>query len=176
MKTTYLHIFELQQKIHDSPLDRNLRTDLDNHPAECAECVEIIKLSVKLQNAARYKFSSVDRDLRSDAQMIDAVKKRYRDQQLYRRLFGPLPGFAWITIGIMLVALLSWGIVLLRPKSNIPMASSTQLSTSTPSPTGINQVTNNCHTISYTINQRDTLLAIAIYFNVPLGRFTQGII
>lgn len=168
MKNIQLHMFELLQQVQDSPSDQEIRIKLANHLAGCVDCAENFKLSKNLQRITQVRFASPDRGARSAVQMIESIKQRVFHRQFFNRLSRPLPGIAWITIGTMLVMLLSLGIALLRPKSIVPLASFTQTATFTPSPTEKNQGKANCRTISHTINQRDTLLAIAIYFNVPL--------
>jgi len=168
MKTTHVHIFEFLQQIQESPHDQSLRTKFDFHTKECAECRENLVLFHELQIASRDEPIETKWNKLSNPQMVTNVKKRIQHRRYILDLLRPLPGLAWITIVILLVVLLNWGITRLRTENNVLPVILTQLATHTITPTKIYSGVNDCRTIVYTVEEKNTLLAIADYFNVAI--------
>ena len=168
MKTTHVHIFEFLQQIQESPHDQSLRTKFDFHTKECAECRENLVLFHELQIASRDEPIETKWNKLSNPQMVTNVKKRIQHRRYILDLLRPLPGLAWITIVILLVVLLNWGITRLRTVNNVLPANLNLQATHTITPTKIYSGVNDCRTIVYTVEEKNTLLAIADYFNVAI--------
>ena len=168
MKTTHVHIFEFLQQIQESPHDQSLRTKFDFHTKECAECRENLVLFHELQIASRDKPIETKWYKLSNPQMVSNVKKRINERRYIPDLLRPLPGLAWIIITILLVVLLSWGITTLRAESNRMPATIIQPLLPTNTPTAFFQGLQTCRTIVYSVEEKNTLMAIADYFNVAI--------
>ena len=168
MKTNPVHIFEFLQQMQESPHDQSLRTKFDFHTKECAECRENLVLFHDLQIASRDKPIETKWNKLSNPQMVTNVKKRIQHRRYIPDLLRPLPGLAWITLIILLVVLLNWGITRLRTVNNVLPANLNLQATHTITPTKIYSGVNDCRTIVYKVEEKNTLLAIADYFNVAI--------
>ena len=169
MKTTQLHIFEFQQKIQDSPHDQSLRARFENHITECAECRKNLILFRELQSASQDKPIATQEYKFSNPLLISNVKKQTQDKRFIPNLLRPLSGFAWIIMTVLIVVLMSWGISRLRTDSNRMPATIMQPYLPTNTPATISQDLKTCRTIVYTVEEKNTLLAIADYFNVAIS-------
>jgi hypothetical protein len=180
MKTNRLHIFEFLQQIQDTPGNQSVYTLIDIHLAECTECREFQMLITRLHATGLVKSIETQKYMLPDSQLVSNIQHRIQYRRFIPRLIRPLPAFTWITMITLVVVLLSWGIMRLRTGQNIVPAISMLVSkppsTSTEMITGLTD----CRSIIYTVNEKDTILAIAAYFNVvpdaiwKENKFTNG--
>jgi LysM repeat protein len=168
MTTNNVHIFEFLQQIQDTPHDLSLQGRLDNHLAQCSECRQNMALFNLLKNEADWKPAMYDVHRLSNLQMTSNIQQQIQHRRRFPKIFRPLPDFAWIILLILIVVIMSWGISRLRPGQYIQPAASIQLSTPTSTPTQVSSDRPTCRSILYTVEEKNTLLAISAYFNMAV--------
>ncbi len=131
-------------------------------------CQEYLVLLHELQNSPQIRQSKSNEYKITNSQVISNIQKQIRNQQFLTGLLQPFHGFAWLTMIILMVVLLSWGIIKLRAGQNNTPATSIQSSQPTTISTQIFLGSQNCRNIVYTVEEKNTLLAISDFFNVAL--------
>ena len=153
----------------DRPLSTDERRHLDEHLSACAECRADQALYADLQTAAQAHPLTAART-RPHAELVAAVKGRFRRQRAAQRLLQPLASLGWAAAALLLVAALSWVIGALRPLSATP-ASSPAPSAGQPTPissTGQSTPIPCSAPIYYIVQPGDTFASIAAQYEVTV--------
>ena len=171
MTITHRQAFELLHA--EQPLSAENRRQLDEHLASCVECRADQALYADLQVAAASR-PALAAETRPHAELVAAVKGRFRRQHAAQRAMQPLASLGWAAAALLLVAALSWVIGALRPSSPLspphpfsPSLRATEaLSPLSPPPTPVS----NCYgtDLRYIVEDGDTLQSIALHYGVPV--------
>ena len=114
MTITHRQAFELLHA--EQPLSAENRRQLDEHLASCVEFRADQALYADLQVAAASR-PALAAETRPHAELVAAVKGRFRRQHAAQRAMQPLASLGWAAAALLLVAALSWVIGALRPSS-----------------------------------------------------------
>ena len=134
MSNIHRSIFELFQKGVDRGVPvRELRAELQDHLAGCADCRMDIEIDQRLRAEAALRWQAVPEPQRSAEDMLSAMQAG-RDGKMRRQfILKPLRMAAWAVLAILLFLGMYWVIANLRPQPAI-LPISTVAETATPLP------------------------------------------